>query len=94
MKKSRSRPRIEHYYKADRAELFPVVYSKIGCHRRGDGNGSQRDIRRWSIKSSGTVDKRHLSTGIFNNIEINSNNEYYYKYLRHSSQKVPIINCS
>jgi hypothetical protein len=28
--------------------------------------------------------KEHLSTGIFNNIEINSNNEYYYKYLRHS----------
>ena len=38
--------------------------------------------------------KEHLSAGIFNNIEINSNNEYYYKYLRHSNKKVPIINCS
>jgi hypothetical protein len=38
--------------------------------------------------------EEQLSAGIFNNIEINSNNEYYYKYLRHSDEKVPIINCS
>ena len=38
--------------------------------------------------------KEHLSTGIFNNIEINSNNEYYYIFLRHIDKKVPIINYS
>ena len=31
--------------------------------------------------------KEHLSTGLFNNIEINGNNEYYYKYLGHSDKK-------
>jgi len=60
MKILQSRPRIEHNYKADRAELFLVVYSKNVYHRRGDGNGSQRDIRQLSIKSSGAINKRTL----------------------------------
>jgi hypothetical protein len=38
--------------------------------------------------------EEQYSTGIFNNIEITSNNEYYYKYLRHSDKKVLIINYS